>query len=191
MRATRDLIPASAIPLAYFALAHAGLFTAALTLAIRPDLPGGFHYHPRVIALVHLVTLAWVTGSILGAFYIVAPLALRMSLAARRPDWMAFAAFAIGVTGMVTHFWADSYGGMAWSALMVSGTILWVGGRACSGLIAAPAPAGVKLHVVLAFGNALAAASLGILVGFDRSRGFLPVLPMTMAYAHAHLAAIG
>jgi hypothetical protein len=38
----------------------------------RPVLPGAFHYHPRLIALLHLVTLGWISGSILGALYISA-----------------------------------------------------------------------------------------------------------------------
>jgi hypothetical protein len=31
-----------------------------------PGVPGRFFYHPRMVALVHLVTIAWLSGSILG-----------------------------------------------------------------------------------------------------------------------------
>ena len=96
----RDLTPASAIPLAYFAFAHLGLAAALLVLALRPDLPGAFFYHPKMVALVHLVTLAWLSGSILGAFYIVGPLALRLPMPVRWTDWVAFLAFALGWLGV-------------------------------------------------------------------------------------------
>lgn len=188
---SRDLVPASAVPIAYFAFAHLGLGGAMLLLAVRPDVPGGFFYHPRMVALVHLVTLAWISGSILGAFYIVAPLALRMPMPVGTIDWGGFAAFVIGTTGMVAHFWLDRYDGMAWAALLVLAAMLWVAARAWRGLPAAPSPWPVKLHVALAFVNIIAAAGLGILVGLDRSRGFLGILPLTATYAHAHLAAVG
>jgi hypothetical protein len=186
-----DLVPSSAIPIAYFAFAHLALDSALAALAVRPEIPGGFFYHPRMIALVHLLTLGWISGSILGAFYIVAPVALRMPLPAGRADWIAFTAFALGTIGMVAHFWIDRYDGVAWAALLVSAAMLHVAVRAARGLSAAPVPWAVKLHVRLAFFNITAAAAFGILIGLDRSRGFLGVLPLTPTYAHAHLAAVG
>lgn len=187
----RDLVPSSALPLAYFGLAHAGLASALAVLAIRPELPGGFFHHPRMIALVHLVTIAWLSGSILGAFHIVAPLALRLPMPVRPADWTAFAAFAAGAAGMVAHFWLGTYDGMAWSASLVTAAIGWVGWRALRGMAASAAPWPVLLHVGLAFVNILAAAVIGILIGLDRSRGFLGWSPLGGTFAHAHLAAVG
>jgi len=138
--ARRDLVPSSAIPLAYFGLAHAGLAAALGVLAIRPELPGGFFYHPKMVALVHLVTIAWLTGSILGAFHIVAPLALRLPMPVRRAEWAGFAAFAAGAIGMVAHFWIGTYDGMAWSAGLVTAAIAWVGFRAARGMRDSAAP---------------------------------------------------
>src|SRR5262245_24017601 len=112
----RGLLPAGGIPLLYFAFAHLSLASALAVLLVRPDLPAGFFHHPRMIAIVHLVTLGWITSSILGAFYIVGPLALRMPL---RPGWrdrVAFGSFAAGASGIVSHFWIGEYSGMAWSA---------------------------------------------------------------------------
>jgi hypothetical protein len=180
-----------ALPLAYYAFAHVGLAAALLAVAIDPSLPGASFYHARMIALVHALTLAWITGSILGSFYIVAPLALRLELAVGRGDWTAFTAFVTGVIGMLAHFWLDTYGGMAWSALLVTAAILHVAGRAWRGLPRATAPWGVKLHVALAFANILAAALLGMILGFNRGRGFVTVSPLGALFAHAHLAAIG
>jgi hypothetical protein len=49
----------------------------------------------------------------------------------------------------------------------------------------------VKLHVALAFGNMLVASAFGMLIGLNRLFGWLPWPPMSAAFAHAHLAAIG
>ena len=185
-----DRSPTSALPIAYFALAHAGLLVVFGALAVRPDLPGGFFYHPRMIALVHLITVSWITGSILGALHIVAPLALGLPLPVGRADWVAFGSFAIGVAGMVAHFWLGTYEGMAWSAGMVTATILWIGIRVARGLPRADAPWPVALHVALAFANIVGAAVMGLLIGLNQSRGFLSS-PVAVMFAHVHVAAVG
>lgn len=191
MTVRSELTPSSAVPLAYYAFAHAGLALALLILVVDPGLPGGSFYQPRMVALVHLLTIPWLSGSILGSFYIVGPLALRIPMRAGRGDWVAFWSFAAGAAGMIAHFWINTYDGMAWSAGLVAGAMAWVAVRAWRGLPGATAPWPVSLHVGLAFFNILAAAVLGILIGFDRSRGFLGVSPLAAMFAHAHLAAIG
>lgn len=187
----RDLLPAPDVPLLYFAFAHACLALATGALVVRPDLPGGFFHHPRMIAVVHLVTLGWISSSILGAFYIVGPLALRLPLRSGWRDRAAFGFFAIGVLGMVTHFWIGAYSVMAWSALLVAAALLHVALRAWHGLPRAPVPWPIKLHVALAFGNMLVASAFGILIGLNRLGGWLPLPPLSAAFAHAHLAAVG
>ena len=185
------LLPSSGLPLAYFCLAHACLAAAAGALALWPDLAGEYFYQPRMIALTHLLTLGWISGSILGAFYIVAPLALVTPLPAGRKDWLTFAAFAAGTSGMVAHFWIGTYDGMAWSAALVLIAIAHVAHRATRGLRGGSVPAAVTLHVRLAFANILIAGVLGIVIGLDRTRGLLGLSPVAATYAHAHLAALG
>ena len=187
----KELAPSSAIPLAYYLFAHLSLAAALLVLAIDPALPAGAFYHPRMVALVHLLTIPWLSGSILGSFYIVGPLALRVPMPAGTGDWIAFGSFVFGTAGMIAHFWINTYDGMAWSAGFVFGAIGWVAVRAWRGLPEAAAPWPVTLHVALAFVNILSAAVLGILIGFDRSRGFLGISPLAAMFAHAHLAAVG
>jgi hypothetical protein len=185
------LAPTSRIPLAYYAVAYGGLASALIVLAVDPELPASSFYQPRMIALVHLLTLSWISGSILGSIYIVGPLALRLPLPARTGDWIAFAAFASGVAGMVWHFWINQYDAMAWSACLVTTAVAWVAVRTCAGLRHAALPWPIALHVALAFVNFIAAAMLGILIGFNRSGGFLSLPPLGIMFAHVHLAAVG
>jgi hypothetical protein len=186
-----ELSPSSALPLAYYLVAYAGFIGALLVLVADPALPAASFYQPRFVALVHLVTLAWLTGSILGSLYIAGPLALRVPMPAGRADWIAFGAFVFGASGMVAHFWINTYDGMACSAIFLVGAVAWVGGRVMRGLARSTIAWGVRLHVALAFLNIFAAAALGIAIGFDRSRGFLPVSPLSTMFAHAHIAAVG
>lgn len=185
------LTPSSALPLAYFGLAHLSLALAILLLIVDPEWPGGYFLHPRMAAVVHLVTIGWISGSILGAFYIVAPLALGLPLPVRRLDWLAFGFFAVGALSMVAHFLTGQYGSLAWSGGLVLIAVIVLAARVLAGLRRATAPGGILLHVVLSFANVAAAALYGILVGLDRQLGFWGLAPVQSAYAHLHLAVIG
>jgi hypothetical protein len=184
-------MPAADLPLLYFGFAHACLAAAFVILAVQPSLPGPFFLHPRMVAVVHLVTLGWISSSIVGAFYIVAPLALRMPLPGGWLDRAAFAAFAIGVIGMVLEFWSARYTAMVWPAVLVALAVLHVAIRTWTGLIAAVVPWPVKLHVALAFANMIVASLFGMMVGLNRTHSWFDWSPLSAAYAHLHVAVVG
>jgi hypothetical protein len=80
---------------------------------------------------------------------------------------------------------------MAWSAITVGAGILAVGGRVAVRLRDASLPRAVSTHILLAFLNVLGAATLGVLIGFDKVYHFLPGFVLANVFAHAHLAALG
>jgi hypothetical protein len=172
-------------------LAHVALGEAFALLVAAPVTFSGFFYHPKMVAVVHLVTLGWITGSILGALYLVAPMALMAKLPARRTDFAACGVYAVGVLGMVSHFWLDSPRGMVWSAATVTLALLWVAARAWTSIARAKVPTEVKLCFFFAFLNLVGAASLGVALGIDKVSPWLGGYVLTNVYAHAHLAALG
>ena len=160
-------------------------------MATDPHGVAGFFYHARMIAVVHLVTLGWITASVLGSLYLVGPIALRVRFPATWADYVAFTLVTTGIVGMVAHFWLEDYRSVGWWGSTVGGGILIVGANVISRLIKSGLPGSVKAHVVLSFANIVAAASLGVLLGFDKAYHFLPGYVLTNVFAHAHLAAIG
>lgn len=183
--------PARALPLLYFGSAHVSLATACLLATWRPQAIAGFFYHSWMIAIVHLVTLGWITFSILGAIYIVGPLALRTEVPARRADYVAYACAVIGLMGMVGHFWIQEYGGMVWSAGTIACGIAFMTYRIARAAWLARIQPAVKLHLVLACVNVWLAAGMGLLLGYDKVEHVLPGYVLSNVFAHAHLAAIG
>ena len=97
----------------------------------------------------------------------------------------------IGIVGMVAHFWIQDYAGMAWSAVTVGFGIIAVGVHVVRCLDTAALPRAVSAHIVLAFVNILGAATMGVLIGFDKVYHFLPGFVLANVFAHAHLAGIG
>ena len=184
-------LPSRTLPLLYFGTAHVALGLAAVLVAWSPRASAGFFYHSKMVAIVHLVTLGWITSSILGSVYIVGPATLGVALPERRRDFLAFIAVTVGIVGMIAHFWIEELGGMAWSAAAVTSGMLIVMARLAAGLRLAPIPGGVKLHIGLAAVNLVGAASAGILLGLDKVHHFLPGFVLSNVFAHAHLAAVG
>lgn len=184
-------LPPRLLPTLYIGLAHASLAVAFAVVALDPRGVAGFFYHPRMLAIVHLVTLGWITASILGALYIVGPVALRTRIPAGPLDYGAALFVATGLVGMVAHFWIEEYGGMAWSGATAGLGIVAVGLRIARPLGRARVPAAVRLHIALAFVNVTGAAFMGVLLGINRVHPFLPGFVLSNVFAHAHLAAVG
>jgi hypothetical protein len=184
-------LPPGVLPVLYLGTAHVSLALACLLVAWWPHAVAGFFYHSWMVAIVHLVTLGWITFSIFGAIYIAGPTTLGMRLPARFADYVAYAFALIGVVGMVAHFWIQEFGGMAWSAATLTLAIVYMAVRILVALRRASAPLAVKLHIALACVNFVAAAAVGVTLGFDKVRHFLPGFVLTNVIAHAHLAALG
>ncbi len=175
----------------YFAAASVALALAMLALVLDPRAAAGFFYHARLVALVHLVTLGWITCSLLGALYMAAPRAFDLPIGIGRLDYGAFALVIIGIVGMVTHFWMVSFAGMAWSAATVAAGVATVVWRVGWHLHRSPHPRSRVRPIVLASVNLGVAASMGLLLGFDKADQFLPGFVLNNVFAHAHMAALG
>lgn len=186
-----DKLPPRWLPILYFGTAHVSLALAFACAGLWPRAVTGFFYHSWMVALVHLVTLGWITLSIAGAFYIVAPAALRASMPARRSDYAAYALLLIGLIGMVAHFWIEEFGGMAWSAGTAMCGLLLFMARVFGVLRRSAAPRAVTLHIKFAAINLIGAASAGVLLASDKVYHFLPGFVLSNVFAHAHLAAVG
>jgi hypothetical protein len=187
----RTHLPPRLLPVLYFGVAHVALGLAFAAVAMDPRGVSGFFYHSQMVGIVHLITLGWITASILGSLYIVGPIALRVWIPGTLLDYVAFGLVLTGIVGMVAHFWLERYSGMAWSAISLAAGIITVGIHIARRLRVSSLPPSVSAHIMLAFLNVLGAATLGVLVGFDKVYHFLPGFVLSNVFAHAHLAAIG
>jgi len=122
-------LPPRLLPTLYVATAHVALAFAFGAVAIDPRGVSGFFYHPRMLAVVHLITLGWITTSILGSLYLVGPIALRVWIPATRLDYAGFALVLAGIIGMVVDFCLQQYRAVAWSAVAVGTGIMIVGAQ--------------------------------------------------------------
>jgi hypothetical protein len=188
---TTERLPTRVLPLLYLGTAHVSLALACLLAAWWPHAVAGFFYHAWLIGLVHLVTLGWISFSILGTIYIVGPLALQMEMPPRTWDYVAYACALVGLIGMVGHFWIQQYAGMAWSAGTIATGVLYMTARIALRVRRAKIQPAVKLHIILSCMNFWLAAAMGLLIAIDKVAHFLPGFVLSHVFAHAHLAALG
>lgn len=185
------LLPPRALPLIYFSYARIAFLAAALAVALDPIGAAGFFYHARMLAIVHMVTIGWLSCSILASIYIVGPFALRIALPARTADYIACGAAGVALTGVVVSFWRNVPWAVGWWGSLFIPVILFVGGRVVGALRHAPVQPAITLHITLAFANLVLAAAFGVAIAFDKTFHFLPGALLSNVFAHAHVAAIG
>jgi hypothetical protein len=178
-------------PLNFFVL---GILFFALGLMAAPFVIGEaieFFYQPMLLALVHSFTLGWITATIMGVMYRFVPSLTHTRIRFPRLAALQLALYVIGVLGMVSHFAAGAWVGLWWSAIvMVLSVILFA-----VNLVPCLAPhfgTGIaETGMLLAIGFLLAAASWGLLLGLDKSFGFLGGDLLSNLGGHVALAAVG
>ncbi|MBI2528341.1 MAG: hypothetical protein HYV93_20465 [Candidatus Rokubacteria bacterium] len=193
MRPLRPGAGASAptLPLRYMVTASlAFVLAAAGTVWFAAPL-SGHYYQPRVVALVHTVTLGWITLTIMGASYQLIPIVLERPIWSERLARWQFVILSAGIAGMLAHFYNGTWPGLALAAgvVAVGATVHLINALASlravkvwsfTARLLAVALAGLALTVL--FGLGLAA---------DRIWKFLPGGFFPTLHAHFHLGLLG
>jgi hypothetical protein len=180
--------PSTALPLAYLATAAAFFAAAMASLPWLANELARHYYHPRVLALAHVVTLGWITMSILGASYQLIPIVLGRPLWSERLARVQWGVLLVGVVGMVAHLWLGT-----WPGLLAAGGLVALGVGMHLVNVAASLR-GLQRWTPTARLVVLGQAGLGLTAMFGLALALnhaLPVLtwaPFPALHAHVHLA---
>jgi len=183
--------PPRTLPIVYLAIGHASLIAALFVPALEPASIDTFFFHPRMFFVVHLLTLGWITHSIIGATYLAAPMALRMKLPAGQLDAWLCATIVIGASGVIAHFWLDTYSGIGWSGMLLLIAFFIIATRVWRALRSAGAPPAARAGCGLAYFNLLLTAVFGMLLAINKHKTILPGDHLQDVYAHAHIGLVG
>lgn len=183
--------PSVWVPLRFFVVAQVAFVTVLFWLPFRVNDLLEFYYQGHILALTHLLTLGWITMTIMGASFQLVPVALETSLYSERLARWQFWFMLVGITAMVSHFWIGEYSGMALGAgAVLVGVVLFLinMGRTLWQLRHWDI---VAQHVAAALAYLAATALLGNLMALDKTFDFLGGQVLRTIHAHAHLAVIG
>ncbi len=182
---------AALLPPCFFAPAVA-FFATALVLApaVAPDLRTHF-YQPHVLALVHMLTLGWISMVMMGVLYRYVPGLTKRPVPFPRLAVVQWASFVAGTTALIGAFWTGSWPTATAAAATLAASAVLLCANLWPMLRAARRLGVAELGVGLATTALVAAAILGTLLAADKPRGFLGGDVVTNLAAHAHLAALG
>ena len=179
------------LTLAYLGTAALAFVVAAAGVPwLAPEL-AGHYYQPRVLALTHTVTLGWITLTIMGASYQLAPIVFQRPVWSVRLARVQLTVMVVGVSGMIAHFFIGEWSGLVWGAAFVT-----------LGVVAHVVNFGMTLRGVrpwtftatmfaVALGGITATTAAGLALGVDRLVPFVPLPFYPRLHAHFHLAVLG
>jgi len=183
--------PSVLLPLGYLGTAAGAFLLAALALPWMAADLAGHYYHPHVLALTHTVALGWISLTIMGASYQLLPIVLERPIWSERLARWQLPVLAVGIAGMVGHFWIGQWSGLLWGAgivaLGVGGHVLNIG-LSVRGLARWTFTARCFVLALLGLGLTVA---LGLMLAANRLWGFLPATVFPALHAHLHLALLG
>ncbi len=151
----------------------------------------GHFYRPEFLAVTHTITLGWTSMLIMGVLVRLSPRALGVKAKSGRWLIVQYLLMLVGFTGMVFHFWASLFLGMATSAGLVAlAAVIQI--YNFSGVFSRlKGPDWLPRYVAAALLNFLLAATLGTLLGFNKVYDVIGGQFFPNIFAHAHLAALG
>ncbi|MBI2265684.1 MAG: hypothetical protein HYU64_11005 [Armatimonadetes bacterium] len=155
------------------------------------DLIGGNFLDPKILALVHLAALGWITSVMTGAFHQMAPVLLNAPLFSQSLSRVSLPVYLCGWIGMVSAFATSEYRilpifaslaafGLLLLVLNLLGTVVRASNLTLIGFYILSA----ILHLTLALG-------IGVLLAFQLVHPFLPVDQLTLLRAHVYAAFAG
>lgn len=183
--------PSLWVPLRYFVTAQAAFVAALLWAPWQVDNLLDFYYQGHTLALTHLLTLGWITMTIMGASFQLVPVALETTLWSERLACWQYWIMLVGVSLMVSHFWIGHHHGVAIGAglVLTAVTLFLINmGRTMWQL---PHWDIVGRHVAAALIYLASTAIMGNLMALDKMFDFLGGQVLRTIHAHAHLAGIG
>ena len=183
--------PSVTLPLAYLATAATAFVLAALALPGLGPALAGHYYHPRLLALTHVVTLGWITLAIMGASYQLIPVAIERPLFSERLARWQLPALACGIVGMVGHFWLGRWDGLAWAAALVGAGVLSHVINVALSVRGVARWSFTARGVALALGGLALTAVFGVTLAITHGSRAFPGGLLGAVHAHFHLALLG
>ncbi len=179
------------LPLAFMGLALVWLAAATALLVADPEMLALSHLHPHVVALAHAWVLGFFVTVACGAVYQLAPVALGTTLVSERYGWWHFGLHAVGVPGMVYSFWIWDMTWLGHFGTAVALGILLFAVNTWRTIRRAGRGDLVAWSLGLSAAWLLLTVFAGLILAANRFWAFIPLDPLALLRAHAHLGLVG
>lgn len=184
--------PPFRLPGEHFAAALAFLCAGAVLLVrAAPDIALGLFPLPRVAAVTHLLTLGWITTSIMGALYQFLPVALAQPIRWQRLAHATFFLHVPGVALFVAGLLSNAPVTRTLGAALFGTALLLFALNLAATLRRAETRDVTWWALAAATASLVITVLLGIALALNLSRGFLGNARFLALAVHIHVAAAG
>lgn len=183
--------PSLSVPYRYILSATVAVAALAVLLPFQVDTLLGFYITPRLLFLVHLATLGWITMTVIGASLQLVPVALQVRVWSERLAGLVFYFYVPGLLGLLYGFWTSESGWLIGGGVLLAGAALLYLVLMVGTLASAVSEGLVGTHLVAAFSWLLFTLVYGVLLVFNRRYGFLGASHVPSLGSHGALGLAG
>ncbi len=188
---THEKAPALGLPFRYFAASLAFLALFSVLLPFNGKLFLGSFRTPGLLAMVHILTLGWITTTILGAAFQLVPVALQVGLHSERLANALMPIYVAGVGTLLVGLWQ-----LQTTWMIAGASLLLLAGLGYLYLMVRTLARVqhwdvVAAHVAASVLSATLIPVLGLLLAVNSRTGFLGATYVATLKAHLLLAVLG
>ena len=185
------MAPSLSLPFRYFAASLVFLALFGLLIPFYSQVLLGGFFQPKLLALVHIVTLGWMVNTIIGATFQLVPVALQVPIASERLGRWLFPLYLLAVITLIVGFWQFDI----WLLVLAGGLILLSGlmylGNMARTLGQVKHWDPIAVHIAVAFGHMALIGSLAVLLILHNHFGLLGLAFLPTLKTHILLAVVG
>jgi hypothetical protein len=188
---SHEKAPALGLPFRYFVASLVFLALFSLLLPFNGALFLGSFKTPGLLALVHVLTLGWITTTILGAAFQLVPVALQVGLHSERLANALLPVYLVGVVTLIIALWQFQ---VTW--MIVGATLLLIVALGYLYLMVRTLARVqrwdvIAWHVAASVGLAALIPVLGLLLALNNRTGLLGTTYVATLKTHLLLAVLG
>ena len=180
------------LPLTFIVVGLTALGVAATVSVLHPALWLLPYPHPQVVALAHLWLPGFLLTATLGAMYQLTPVILGVPLRCRPvTGWIHFGLHGAGLVLLIGGMAAGRFDLVGLGGASLTGGVLLFASSIGRTFVDSPRRDVVAWSFPLAAGWLAATVLAGVALAINRRWPFLPVSPVSLLRAHAHLGLVG
>jgi hypothetical protein len=185
------MAPSLSLPFRYFIASLIFLALFGLLIPFQGELLLGGYFVPRLLALVHIVTLGWVVNTIIGATFQLVPVALQVPIASERLGRWLFPLYLLAVIALIVGFWLFDTRllVLAGGLILLSGLVYLYNMARTLARVKSWDP--IAVHIAVSFGHMGLVGLLAVLLILHNRFGLLGPAFLPTLKTHVLLAVVG
>ncbi len=180
------------VVLPFYIFAAFSFLIACALLLLHTGVVYQHHFHPKTLAITHLMALGWGTMIILGASHQLLPVLIEGKLWSNSLGYLSFFFAAAGIPFLVSGFYVFNVGWpLQWGAVLVNIAVVCYMANVIGSIHQSKRQDVYSFFILAASVWLFATVFFGLLLVFNFTRSWLPQSSVEYLSLHAHMGLAG